>query len=654
MRNIGSGSVWFWRAGNSARSRLSAGSGRAAFLAVLYAVPAFTATHAVLPGCCASPLYAFTVLNGTTGQVENEFTAPSTGAYGSAASLAIAKGGGRAVVVTDFTPYRNHEWIRVDLVNLDTGEFSGSVTTQSATSAGAVVDNLNGLIYVGYQSTIDNSGHIAQINPSTLKVTSDTQISCDTFLPGGGQIYCTTPSGIAVLKAETLAPIGAVSLAGAGNLALSPDGSVLYATYGDNVAFIDTTTLDVTQSVAVGPTWALAISPDGSELYFAAGGSLILLNTATLAQTSLPETSVYGIAVAQNGNIYWQNGNFVVVFDPATQTITATYPAPAGGGFTLDPVTAQLCFLTFGVTSTISATAADPSTAIARSAPLEGPFTGAYDRKDNLILLPDYQTQVEVLDAVSLKTKGFVSMPYGATAYQVLFSDEGGQGYTFIPNFGFGIGFAVVPFDPVALQLGNILQVPLSGNDNQAFLSQSAIHGTQLFVPYTFNCGGCYVPPPNSVGIALINTANMTLTTQIAIPNATGVSGFAISPGGEKGFLDVQYGYQGPYSLLEIDLQTGQILRKASIPTGNLTISPDGSTLYTNVPNGLEAISTQTLSVTNSAPSLNVGPIAVTPDGQYIYAPVTHGVDIISTNSLTVTGSIASSVQPQTPIFVEY
>jgi hypothetical protein len=43
-------------------------------LTALSAVPASTATHAILPGSCTSILYAVTVLNGTPGQAEREFT----------------------------------------------------------------------------------------------------------------------------------------------------------------------------------------------------------------------------------------------------------------------------------------------------------------------------------------------------------------------------------------------------------------------------------------------------------------------------------------------------------------------------------------------------------------------------------------------------
>jgi len=123
----------------------------------------------------------------------------------------------------------------------------------------------------------------------------------------------------------------------------------------------------------------------------------------------------------------------------------------------------------------------------------------------------------------------------------------------------------------------------------------------------------------------VINTESMTPTTQLSIPNAVGINGLP-SPQAAA----------------------------ASIQTGNLTISPDGATLYTNAPNGLEAISTQSLMVTNSAPNLSVGAFAVTPDSQYIYASVSTGVDIISAASLTVTGSIPSSIPPGMPIFVDY
>lgn len=184
---------------------------------------------------------------------------------------------------------------------------------------------------------------------------------------------------------------------------------------------------------------------------------------------------------------------------------------------------------------------------------------------------------------------------------------------------------------------------------------QPANHENLLYIPYNADCGGCYSPPYWNVGIDVVNTQGMTLQAQFPISKGITINGFAISPNGARGYVAVEYGYHGPYKLLEIDLQTGTTMRTASIPAGNLAISSDGTTLYALLlTGGIGTISIQNLMLTNSAPSLAVGAFALTEDGQYIYADTATGVDIISTASLAVVGSIASVAPTVQPILVEY
>ena len=631
---------------------------RVVLVAALCAVPVSAAVHAVLPGCCTSILYAMTVMNGTTGQFEHEFTSPplSGSGWGYGSTLTISEDGEHAVVLSNLYPSQAPQSIRVDHINLSTGTISGPVTTTNAIGGGLSVDPKSGLIYVTYQNTSTQASHVQVINPVTSTVTLDVQSTCNAILPDGGKVYCNTSSGVSVFKASTLQQIGSVAISGGGGaLALSPDGSVLYVVspvlpYYSNatVVFVDTATLQITQSVSIGsPVQTFAISPDGSQLYLGTRTSLVILNTGTLVRTTAPVIPGGQIAVAPSGTLYWLSASNVVLFDPATQMITATYPSPEGSWFALDPVTGQLAFLTGGgFPSMVSATAAEPSQAIAVSAPSgEYPASGAYDRKDKLILLADFLDNVDVLDAVTLRTEGYIHLP--AYASQMLFAD---QGYAFLTNLG--SSFEVLQFDPVSMQTGANLQVPVPAGDNQAGVVQPAIYGKKLYVPYNFDCsGGC--PNPHT-GIAVVNTQGMTLETQFPISHGVAINGFAVSPADHKGYVAVEYGYHGPYKLLEIDLRTGTTLRTASIQAGNLSMSPDGGTLYTMLAGGFGAVGVQTFTVTKDAPGLTVGAFALTPDGQYIYADVTNGVDIIATASLTVIASIASSTPPAQPLLVEY
>jgi hypothetical protein len=403
--------------------------------------------------------------------------------------------------------------------------------------------------------------------------------------------------------------------------------------------------------------------------------------------SSIPVVPGKAIVAAPSGSLYWNSASVpgtanadVVIFDPTTEAVVATFPA-VEGTFVLDPVSGQLCFVSSDVSkdSLAALTAAVPSETILGSGPTGDTvgtiggrsLSGAYDRKDNLILLPDFSDDVDILDAATLATKGYIPLgtySAGNVALQVLFANEG---YVIVssavPTGGIG---EVVKFDPVSAQITGTLQVPLPAGPDIAgvVIAQAAASGTNLYVPlYPAFDPGCDITlrrssAPAGAYVAVIDTQTLTVSSYLPVPTAGGyylsLNGFAISPITGTAYLSLtQIGLltlKVYYELLEIDLQTGVPLRVVELPAGNLAISPDGSTLYTTQGGGpIEAISVETLTVTMSGP--DVGAFALTPDGQYIYACTSTGVDIITTSTLTLTAAIPStSPTCSTPIFVEY
>src|ERR1022692_3979857 len=93
-------------------------------------------------------LYAMTVMNGTTGQFEHEFTSPplSGSGWGYGSTLTISEDGEHAVVLSNLYPSQAPQSIRVDHINLSTGTISGPVTTTNAIGGGLSVDPKSGLI----------------------------------------------------------------------------------------------------------------------------------------------------------------------------------------------------------------------------------------------------------------------------------------------------------------------------------------------------------------------------------------------------------------------------------------------------------------------------------------------------------------------------
>lgn len=213
--------------------------------------------HAVIPGCCSSILWALIVMNGSNGQVQREFTSPggSSGGFVGATSLAITKDGKQAVVVSNLNPVGRPPAVEVDFVNLSTGKIT-TVLTVNASDGTAAVNPQSGLLYVAYTDTSTSLGYVEIIDPATAMVTRNAQAQCYAILAGANELYCTTSTGISVLAANTLSPIGSLAISElADDLALSPDGSVLYVAYyqsvdppQENVDFVDTAALQVSQS----------------------------------------------------------------------------------------------------------------------------------------------------------------------------------------------------------------------------------------------------------------------------------------------------------------------------------------------------------------------------------------------------------------------
>jgi DNA-binding beta-propeller fold protein YncE len=89
----------------------------------------------------------------------------------------------------------------------------------------------------------------------------------------------------------------------------------------------------VTQTVpfaSVSVVFGLAISPDGSQLYLPGqanfqGTDIFTLDLPTQAVMAVPAVVRGNIAVSPGGTVYVGNGSGVVVFDPASQSVTGTF-----------------------------------------------------------------------------------------------------------------------------------------------------------------------------------------------------------------------------------------------------------------------------------------------------------------------------------------
>ncbi len=632
-------------------------------LTTLWAATADADSHAVLPNCCASDYGMLTILNGATGAIENAFSTGSSpsGQLGGTYQVAATHDGKHAVVAENLYPSNGPASLALSRIELETGRITGTANIANA-FVGAIpdiaVNPRTGVIYLPYiaSSGGTNTGHLLVLDPETMAILRDVhdgQIGNVAVSPDGSRIYCATQSSIVVLAAASLSHIGSVSLQGQpAYLAVSPDGATLFAatlSASDIVEFIDTASLQITQTLQVAHINGLALSPDGSQLYVPNAAGLEVINTSTLSVTTLSQAAVYEAAASPDGTVYLWSGLNVEVLDPVSLMVTETYPAAEDPlCFVLDAA-GNLIFLT-DQANTVSMAGAPPSSAIVRSAPVGvGLWSGAYDRQDSLVLLPDsYFQHVDVLDAATLAFKGYVTLPYPGAGWAG-FSE--GHGYATV-GVGEPANTEVVQFDPVSLAITGSVAIPFPAVDNSGYYTQPAFSGPHLFVPFNFyfDSGDTSSRGPynRDIGIAVIDTQTMTLAGILPF-RVQAFLGFVTAPGTGKGYVEVEYGSHE--SLLEIDLSTGATLRSAQISGTTLAISPDGGTLYL-AGASLTAVSVGTFEIVNSIPALACSAVSVTPDGDYIYVSTNTGYQIVSAASFTVTATIPSGTPPGPAFFI--
>jgi hypothetical protein len=646
------------------------------------------AVRAVIPDCCVSS-GSISVLNPTTGAIEHTLTTGTVSAGGqSAISFAITKGGESAAVVN--VAQTSPDEYALNIVDLATGEISAHLALPSVYDTFGYYVAANPKNSVVYLSHLDYGGnaYLQAFDSLTLapiqEVNLGTQLYADPLIvsPDGQTIYMTGSNQIVALAASTLELIGTIFLptpagsASSYSTAISPDSSKLYAQYLDmsyasNLAFIDTKTLQVVQTVpySSGIGEIGGISPDGSQLYmkvFLETGitTLSVLNIATLITTLIPTTIDGGfIAVSPNGLVYLAGGVYVppffegiaaqvTVIDPATQTILATAPLLSSSEepylqLAVNSDGSQVYCLNV-YTSSLALAGVPPSETILDTVQM-GSITlghqgGVYDHKDNLLLLPDNNWYVDVFDAATLQLDGLLYIQ--GLAGSAAFGDAG-----YVPAADSDLGPRVVQFDPVSMQVTGSVALP-SGYEFYNF-GRPALNGHRLYVPLWFYGG---IKP--LIGIAVIDTTQMTLVA--TWPFAV-LPKLAVAPDGEQGYVLQVSDYP---TLLKISMRTGQVLQSIQMPafTGSdysMVLSPDGSTIYLSVNSTLYAISSQNMTISNSAPGFDLSTLTISPDGNYLYGQTNQQCEgcymlgIVSTSSLQLVGTIPSAQPPGPVLFIE-
>jgi hypothetical protein len=342
----------------------------------------------------------------------------------------------------------------------------------------------------------------------------------------------------------------------------------------------------------------------------------------------------------------------VVVFEPASQSVTGTVPAFSNVSLALNSTGSRLYFLNES-SSALAVTGPPPKLNVLGRAATGFISSAAYDQTNNLVLVADAANNVEVLAAGTLAPAGSLFIPNSSYAY---LTAGGGSGFAIMGQFP-----QVLRFDPVSLTVTGTVALPNRVYDAVSY-SQPVMSGSTLYVPFMFTQNGAQVTPAGSAhvpatGVAVIDTLQMKLVATWPFP-ALPLLGLA--PGRGVAYAVVPAANQ-ILDLDEIDLSTGAIIRQVRIPGlnssniySNPAVSPDGRTIYFSTNTTLYTFNAQTLALTNTVTGIGLTNLAVSPDGNDLYggAAAPYSLQVVSTSSLQVIGSLPSAQRPGLALFL--
>jgi hypothetical protein len=420
----------------------------------------------------------------------------------------------------------------------------------------------------------------------------------------------------------------------------------------------NTASLQVTQTEPlseISVVFGMALSPSGSQLYLSGqanfqGTDIFTLDLATQALMSVSVVVAGNVAVSPHGTVYVGAGSEVVVFDPASQSVTGTLPAFSNGSLALNATGSRLYFLN-AYSSTLAATAPPPAATVLGTAATGFLASAAYDATHRLLLAADSANNIEVLNASTLAPAGNLFIPDSTYAY---LTANGGSGFVTM-----GQTPQVLRIDPVSLKITGTVSLPNRIYDTVSY-SQPVMNGSTLYVPFAFTPNGASTARPKT-GVAVVDTLRMKLAatwpfqTLPLLGLAQGSSmAYAVVPAGRQ-LLDLE----------EIDLSTGAVTLKVQIPGQNTSntysnpaVSPDGSTVYFSTNNTLYTFDGKTLAVTNTVSGIGLTNLSVSPDGNYLYGGTAvacetcaspYSLQIVSTSTLQVVESLPSAQRRDPP-----
>ncbi len=520
----------------------------------------------------------------------------------------------------------------------------------------------------------------------TVKAVADIQaIFTPVLSPDGTRIYALTANATLVAVDPTAGTVlGTATLPFDGRyVSVAPDSAHVYVTNTNVVYIIDAASMEVTNQYAITGVEDIAALPDNQTAAIRVvnnqpdqSGPIMRLNLATGETTTLTsDVAQYFILSPGGKTIFSLFGGQLTLVDVATGQFGFADSQFQQGTLCASPNGAKL----YGTTGTGLVTTDLPSDEATSTVAGAGPYACAVSPDSTRVWMANSQpNEIDILNVGTGKLAGAIEAPVGtsrialtpdgSTLFVEIAAGPGTSSQIAVLNTATGLAVPQsLNLNPVVMAVspdGTKLVVAgdLNGNDSLSIVDVASLTVTSTIPSPLFTENGIVFSPDSSRyyvgGVGFDGTAiaiyDSTTNNQILIQYFPAYDGeLTISPDGSTLYAGQGASTVPPAAILEINAATlATIGQTGFIPVNRgLVVSLDGSTLYAigapgSVPAGtytLSALSTSTLTVVASTTLVENGLVSamvLSPSGTALYLSQEHETIVVNTADLSVAATL--------------
>ena len=559
----------------------------------------------------------------------------------------------------------------VSVINTNTNDVITTIHGISGNPSGVTISPDKSKVYVAtgvgiYVINTTNNTIIKRINATGGSV--GIAISSDgKSLYSSNGAFCTVlniarDSVIAKIHYATNADGNAIGNGGL-DVAITSDGKTVYAIYNVDtslngsmyysyLAVINTSSNNVIAKVPLGSykymNESLIISPDGSKVY-AATGSVSVINSATNSIVASFNGIGNSICINPGGTKVYVGGSKVRLINTTTESLIDSLPFSSENGIGMSPDGTRLYLITTenpGVINSVNTTtkAIIASISVGSSPQPAGNFIGYVPTACPPSIAsfnPTTATTGITVTIIGTSLSGTTSVSFGgtqATSFIVVNDStitavvsDGSSGSIAVTTAvgtaslaGFLAAPSITSFTPTSVCPDSTTTVFITGNNfiniTSVNVGGNAVDSFKVNSPTSITA---YVAP-NSIGFIKANSPISTAISRSSFTNNLGFTPYAYSSG---------YGGSGYGFVTVVNVANDSIIRYISVDMypNNLTVSPDGTTVYVASSDYLSIINTASNTVTKKIAGLGDTYISVSPDGAKVYLSSNGGgISVIS------------------------